>query len=222
MTSFSQVALATAAKELRSEWRGRESLPALSQFIVLALVVANFSFDVEQSAVPRVAPGILWLALVFVLVVTASRTFSREHDEGSLEALLLTPASRAALLVGKAAAAAVVLLACEVVLLAGLGIFLGAAVLSPALWLSLALSTVGLCTIGSFFAAVAVQTRARELLLPVLLLPLCIPFVVAGGRAVQLAMTGAHADWSAFGLVLDFDILFVVAAALAARYVLDD
>jgi heme exporter protein B len=223
---FLAVALAVARKDLRAELRGRELLPALAQFVVLALVIANFAFDVDLVQGPRLSPGILWLVLVFAGLVAFGRTFAAERDGGSLEAMLLTPAGAAAIFTGKALAAAALLAACEAVLLPAMAVFLGSPVTPPVV-ASVLLATVGMSALGCLFAALAAQTRARELLLPVLALPIWVPFVVVGGKAVQVAMSGQPLTALPLAgqplLVLaDFDILFVVIATLAARFVLDD
>jgi heme exporter protein B len=224
--SFVSVAWAVARKDLRSEVRGRELLPALAQFVVLALVIANFAFDVDLVDGPRLSPGILWLVLVFAGLVAFGRAFASEKESGSLEAMLLTPAGASAIFAGKALAAAVLLAACEAVLLPAMAVFLGSPI-TPLVVVTVLVATVGMAALGCLFAALAAQTRARELLLPVLALPIWIPFVVVGGRAVQIAMSGqSFGTLSLAGqplLVLaDFDILFLVMATLAARFVLDD
>jgi len=223
---FAAVALAVARKDLRAELRGRELLPALAQFVVLALVIANFAFDASLVDGPRLSPGILWLVLVFAGLVAFGRTFATEKESGSLEAMMLTPAGAAAIFTGKAVAAAALLAACEAVLLPAMAVFLGSPI-TPLVVLSVLLATVGMAAIGCLFAALAAQTRARELLLPVLALPIWVPFVVVGGRAVQVAMSGQPLTALPLAgqplLVLaDFDILFLVIATLAARFVLDD
>jgi heme exporter protein B len=223
---FLAVAFAVASKDVRSEVRGRELLPALAQFIVLALVIANFAFDVDLVQGPRLSPGILWLVLVFAGLVAFGRAFAAEKDGGSLEAMLLTPAGATAIFAGKALAAAAMLVACEAVLLPAMAVFLGSPI-SPLVVGTVLLATVGMAALGSLFGALAAQTRARELLLPVLALPIWVPFIVVGGRAVQLAMAGqSPASLPLAGqplLVLaDFDILFLVVACMAARFVLDD
>jgi heme exporter protein B len=217
------VAAAVARKDLVCELRGRELVPALAQFVILSLLVANFGFDFEQSGAARLAPGVLWLAVVFAALLAFGRTFAAEREQASLEAVLLTGASPAAVFSGKAAAAVVTLAGCECVLLAGLALFFGTPLLSAGLLAALLLATIGMAALGCLFAALAVQTRGRELLLPVLALPLWIPIVVGGGHAVQVAMGSAAGSlMPALGLLLDIDILFVVAASLAARFVLDD
>jgi heme exporter protein B len=221
-----RIVVAVAVKDLRAELRGRELLPALAQFVVLALVIANFAFDVDGSTAPRLSPGILWLVLVFAGLVAFGRAFAAEKESGSLEALLLTPAGPGAIFAGKTLAAATTLVACELVLLPAMAVFLGSPISLPVV-ATVLVATVGMAALGCLLAALAAQTRARELLLPVLALPIWIPFVVVGGRAVQAAMSGQSlAAMPLAGqplLVLaDLDVLFLVVASVAARVVLDD
>ncbi len=215
------VTWAVARKDLRAEWRGREMLPALAQFVVLALVIANFAFDVDLTSGPRLGPGILWLVLVFAGLVAFGRAFAPEREQGSLEAMLLTPAGPAAIFAGKALAAALLLMAVEAVLLPGMAVFLGAPI-GLQVVLAVLVATVGMAGLGCLFSALAAQTRARDLLLPVLALPLWIPFVVVGGRTVQAAMGGALVPGQPLVVLAALDILFVIVAALAARVVLDE
>lgn len=218
---FAAVSLAVARKDLRAEWRVRELLPALAQFVVLALVIANFAFDLDQVSGPRIAPGILWLVLVFAGLVAFGRAFAAEKEQATLEAMLLTGAAPAAVFTGKALASGLLLLGCEAVLVAGMAVFLGTP-LQVSVVATMIACTVGIAATGSFFAALAAQTRARELLLPALAMPLWLPFVVIGGRAVQAAMAGHPMGTQPVLVLLDLGILFWVAASLAARFVLDD
>ena len=215
------VALAVARKDLRSEWRTRELVPALAQFIVLALVIANFVFQVDQHNAAAISPGILWMALVFAGLVAFGRAFAAEREQATLEAMLMTPASPVALFAGKAMAAGAMLIVCEAVMLPALALFFGTPV-SAEVVLAVLFATVGMAALGCLFAAMVARLRARELLLPLLTLPLWIPFIVVGGQAVQSAMGLGGAYDQAIGLLVDFDILFLVLTSLAARFVLDE
>src|SRR4051794_30705971 len=216
-----RIAAAVARKDLLSEWRTRELVPALAQFVVLALVIANFGFQIDSHNASTIAPGVLWLALVFAGLVAFRRAFAAEREQSTLEAVMLTAAAPAAIFAGKALAATIVLALCEAVLIPALALFFGVPV-SFGLVLSVLLATIGMAALGCMFAAMVAQLRARELLLPLLTLPLWIPFIVAGGQAVQVAMGSAGSLDQPLGLLLDFDILFVVLTSLAARFVLDD
>jgi heme exporter protein B len=221
MNNTIAIALAVARKDLTSEWRSRELVPALAQFVVLALVIANFGFQIDSRNAPSIAPGVLWLALVFAGLVAFGRAFAAEREQSSLEAMLMTPASPVAIFAGKAIAATLMLVLCEAVLLPALTLFFGTP-LSVTLVIAVLLATIGMASVGCLFAAMVARVRARELLLPLLTLPLFIPFIVAGGQAVQVAMgAGGNSD-QAVSLLVDFDILFVVLTSLAARFVLDE
>jgi heme exporter protein B len=222
MTNSFAVALAVARKDLRSEWRTRELVPALAQFVILALVIANFGFQIDSRNAPSIAPGILWLVLVFAGLVAFGRAFAAEREQASLEALLMTPASPVAIFAGKALAATLLLIGCEAVLLPALAVFFGTP-LSVQVVAAVLLATIGMAALGCLFAAMVARVRARELLLPLLTLPLWIPFIVAGGQAVQVAMgSGSGSYDQAMALLVDFDILFLVLTSLAARFVLDE
>jgi len=216
-----RVALAVARKDLRSEWRTRELVPALGQFVVLALLIGNFGFQIDSRNAATIAPGILWMALVFAGLVAFGRTFAAEREQASLEALLMTPASPVAIFAGKAVAALTMLVLCEAVLLPALSLFFGTP-FSFDLVAAVLLATIGLAVLGVLFAAIVARVRAREMLLPLLTLPLWIPFIIAGGQAVQSAFGLPGSYQEAIGLLVDFDILFVVLTSLAARFVLDE
>jgi heme exporter protein B len=215
------VAFAVARKDLRSEWRTRELVPALAQFIILALLIGNFGFQIDSRNAADIAPGILWLALVFAGLVAFGRTFAAEREQATLEAMLMTPASPVAIFAGKALAASVLLVVCEAVLLPALSLFFGTP-FSAEVVVAVLLATIGMAALGVLFAAMVARVRARELLLPLLTLPLWIPFVIVGGQAVQTAFGLPGAYHEAIGLLIDFDILFVVLTSLAARFVLDE
>ena len=218
---FVSIALAVTRKDLRSEWRGRELVPALAQFIVLALVIANFGFQIVSRNASAIAPGVLWLALVFAGLVAFGRAFAAEKEQATLEAMILTAAPPAAIFAGKALAATVLLVACEAVLLPALTLFFGTP-LTPELVAAVLLASIGMAALGCLFAAMVAQLRAREVMLPLLTLPLWIPFIVAGGQAVQVMMGAGGSYDQALELLIDFDILFVVLTSLAARFVLEE
>ncbi len=216
-----RVAVAVLRKDLRSEWRTRELVPALAQFVILALLIGNFGFQIDSRNAASIAPGILWLGLVFAGLVAFGRAFAAEREQASLEAMLMTPASPVAVFAGKAMAAFGLLVLCEAVMLPALSLFFGTP-LSIGVIAAVLLATVGMAALGCLFAAMVARVRARELLLPLLTLPLWIPFIIAGGSALQSAMGLPGNYQEAVGLLIDFDILFIVLTSLAARFVLDE
>jgi heme exporter protein B len=215
-----RVTWAVAWRDLQVEARARELLPALVQFMVLALVIANFAFDLNRDRGRLVGPGILWMVLVFVGLTAFSRAFAGERERSSLEAMLLSGSSPAAILVGKALASALILAVCELVLLPALAVFLGAPV-NITSFATVLLSVAGMALLGAFFAAVAARTRANQLLLPVLAVPFWVPYVVVGSGAIQQSLQGV-APIQTLAALGYLDILFLVVATLAAGLVLDD
>src|SRR3984893_244280 len=135
--------------------------------------------------------------------------------------MLLTPASAAAIFAGKALAAALLLVVCAAGLLPALSLFFGTP-LSVPLVAAVLLATVGMAALGCLFAAMVARVRAREVLLPLLTLPLWIPFIIAGGQAVQVAMGRGGGLGGGFAFLGGLDILFLVLTSFAARFVLDD
>src|ERR1700675_1829574 len=152
------VALAVARKDLTSEWRTRELVPALGQFVVLALVIANFGFQIDSTNAQAIAPGVLWLALVFAGLVAFGRAFASEREQASLEALLMTPASPVAIFAGKALSATLLLVGCEVVLLPALTLFFGTP-LTVQVVAAVLLATIGMASLGCLFAAMVARVR---------------------------------------------------------------
>lgn len=222
---------AVVEKELRVEWRGRELLPTLAQFCLLAVVIANFAFDLDPSGRPaetRLSAGILWMVVVFAALVAFGRSFSAERDQSTVESVILSPNGALALVLGKAISSTLLLLACEAVVVAAMVLLLSLPV--PSIWLvaALVLGTVGLASVGCLLAAVALQTRGRELLLPALVLPLWIPVVIFGAQAIQAGLSSGGGAWwpppgaQSMSLLLALDILLTVIASLAARFALDD
>src|ERR1700687_3603051 len=160
MTRSIAVALAVARKDLTSEWRTRELVPALGQFVVLALVIANFGFQIDSQNAATIAPGVLWLALVFAGLVAFGRAFAAEREQASLEAMLLTPASPVAIFAGKAIAAALLLVGCEAVLLPALALFFGTPLSAPIV-AAVLLATIGMAALGCLFAAMVARGSSR-------------------------------------------------------------
>src|SRR5438093_7382070 len=204
-----------------TKWRTRKLVPSLAQFVVLALLIGNFGFQVDTHNASAIAPGILWLALIFAGLVAFGRTFAAEREQASLEAMLMTPASPVAIFAGKALAASALLIACEAIMLPALSLFFGTELGLDTVF-AVFLATIGMAALGCLFAALVARVRARELMLPLLTLPLWIPFIIAGGMAVQTAFGLPGSYDEAIGLLIDFDILFVVLTSLAARFVLDE
>jgi heme exporter protein B len=165
-----------ARKDLRLELRARDTLPAMLLFVVSTLVV--FHFALPAGADELAAQGLLWLALVFTALLGLARSWAPERESAALDGLVLAPCDRSAIWLAKAASTFVFLAAIALVALPAF-----AALFAPVTWETVAgvvLANVGICAVGTLLAAMAAASRTRELVLPLLFLPLAIPLVVGG------------------------------------------
>jgi heme exporter protein B len=193
---------ALARKDLLLELRAKETLPAMLLFVLAALVV--FHFALPNGAGETTARGLLWSSLVFTALLGLTRAFVPEREQGMLDVLVLAPSDRSAIWLGKALAVLGFLLAAELVALPAFALFFSA--VDGRTVASVALADLGICTVGTLFGAMAVAGRARELLLPLLFLPMAIPIVVGG--------VGGYLWFLAL-----YDAIFVVLSWASFEYV---
>ena len=212
MTAFFQPILVLLWKDILLEVRSKDLVISVGVFGLLVAVIFNFALNVSPQQITTLAPGILWVAYSFAGVLAMNRTFMREREQGGLEGLLLTPVSRDAIFLGKAAASFLFMLLVEAVLLPVFAVLLGFSVLSWTLAVTIILATLGFAVVGTLFSAIAVQTRSRELMLPVLFFPVILPVIIG---AVQLTTVAVGGETSVglnrwFPLLGIFDALFLV------------
>jgi heme exporter protein B len=201
---------ALARKDLLLELRARDTLPSMLLFVVAVFVVFHFALPAGSS--DRAASGLLWVAVVFTALLGLGRAFVPEREQRVLDALVLAPCDRSAIWLAKSIATFAFLGAAEVVALPVFALFFHG--LSWSTVAGVALADVGICTVGTFVGATAVVTRARELLLPLLFLPLAIPLVIGG---VGASVVDAPGRYLAFlGL---YDVLFALLCWAAFEYV---
>jgi len=217
-------ALAIVAKDVRVELRSREAASGSLVFALLTLVIFNFAFDLEGEMKELAGPGVLWVAIVLAGMMGLGYVFAKERAQGGLEGLLLAPMDRSAIFVGKAAGALLLTFALEIFLLPLFAIFGNVSILSPGLIVVVVLGTVGFVTVGTLFSAMAVTTRSRELLLPLLLLPVAIPIVIAAVEGTRLALQGE--TWGellpALSVLTAFDALFLTLCPALFEYVIEE
>ncbi|MGI8550603.1 MAG: heme exporter protein CcmB [Dehalococcoidia bacterium] len=203
---------AILGKDLRSELRTRQTLVSTFVFGVLVLVVFNFSFELRGADLLALAPGVLWATFIFDGLLALGRTFAAEGDNGAIEALILAPVDRGLIFLAKWTLTLLLMLLAQIVLLAIFAAVFNVNAFSPLILLDLLLGSAGFAAVGTALSVVAFNTRAREILLPILLLPLSIPLIIAAVRTTSLALTGAPLSESVpwLNLMAGFDILFGV------------
>jgi heme exporter protein B len=227
---FFRKAWIIARKDILTELRSREMLSTMGAFAVLIILLFAFAFDLRTGSTgtaaraSTVTPGALWVVIAFAGMLGLGRTLTSEIDRGSFDALLLTPVDRSAIFLGKAIGIIIFMFAVEAVILPLFVIFFNQPFLQPAIILIVALGTIGYGGIGTLLSTMAANTRLREVLLPVLLLPIAIPALLAAVKCTAGALDGRDfvewANW--FGLLVAFDLVMLGAAFLVYDFVVED
>jgi len=212
MTYFGDVA-ALARKDLLLELRARDTLPAMLLFVLSTFVV--FHFVLPSSSSELAAKGLLWVAITFTAILGLTRAFAAERDEGVIDGLVLAARDRSAIWLAKALSVLVFLLLAEVVALPAFALFFAG--IDGRTVAGVALANVGICAVGTLLAGMAASSHARELLLPLLFLPLAIPVVIGGVGASVAANAGKYLAFLAL-----YDAIFALVAWASFEYVVTE
>lgn len=212
MTYLADVAALTR-KDLRVELRARDTLPAMLLFVVSTLVV--FHFALPEGTGDAAAYGLLWVAIVFTALLGLTRAWVPEHEHGVLDGLVLAPSDRSAIWLGKTLATLAFLVAAQAVALPIFVLFF--APLDATAIAGVLLADIGICAVGSLMAAMAAAGRSRELLLPLLVLPLAIPLVIGGVGAAVSPEAGRY-----LLLLALYDGVFAVLSWASFEYVVTE
>ncbi|HEX7784602.1 MAG TPA: heme exporter protein CcmB [Methylomirabilota bacterium] len=212
-------------KDLLVERRSKEQLNALLFFCLLLLFIFQFALGPDREPRAAVLPGLLWLGFVLAGLLGLGRSFLAERENDCWEGLRLSPGDKSAIYLGKLAGNCVLMTAVEIILVVLFGVFYDVDLWTPAapLALVLALGTVGLAAVGTLFAAMTTHVRARELLFPVLLLPVQVPVLLATVSATQALLLGQPladaAHW--LKLLAGADLVYVTVGLLTFEFVLE-
>jgi len=212
-------------KDLLVEHRSKETLNALFFFALLLLFVFQFTLGPDRERLAGALPGLLWLGFILSGLLGLGRAFVVERENDCWEALLLAPGDKSAIYVGKLAGNLLLMFIVEVMLLVLFGVFFNLDLVPalPALVVVIGLGTVGFAAIGTLFAAMTTQVRARELLFPVLLLPVQVPVLLATVQATEAVLLGeplgAVAHW--LKLLAAADVVYVAVGVLTFDFVLE-
>jgi heme exporter protein B len=200
-------------KDLRVELRARDTLPAMLLFVLSTLVV--FHFALPEGTGDEAAYGLLWVAIVFTALLGLARAWVPEQEHGVLDALVLAPCDRSAIWLGKTLATLAFLLLAQLVALPAFVLFF--APLDGTALLGVLLADIGICAVGSLMAAMAAASRSREVLLPLLVLPLAIPLIVGGVGAAISPEGGRY-----LLLLALYDAVFAVLSWASFEYVVTE
>ena len=224
MRSYLAKVFAIVRKDIAAELRTREVLSSMFVFAVLVMVIFNFAFELKLENVEAVAPGVLWVAIAFAGMLGLNRSFITEKDRGCLEGLLLCPVDRSAIYLGKMVGNLLFMITMEAIVLPVFGAFFDLPVFGPRLLLIVLLGTVGFAVVGTLFSAVAVHTRTREVMLPILLLPVAVPVLVASVKATGevLAKSPPPTEGPWVSVLAAFDVIFLTVALLTFEYIFQE
>jgi heme exporter protein B len=222
-----RAAAAIARKDLLVELRTKESVPAMALFAVTTFVIFHFGLDRDRLE-GELAAGVLWVTLLFAAILGINRLFVAEREQGGFDGILMAPIERTSLLIAKAGALIVYLVALELIALPVFALFFidaGFWDAVPRLAVVILLADIGLAVVGAMLASIAIHTRARDLLLPILLLPLTVPVVIAAAAATDPLLsipldTGGVGKWVA--VLALYDLVFGLLAYAVFDFLMED
>lgn len=223
-TPFFQAVWAIVRKDLRTELRSRELVGSMVLFTLLSIMIFSFALELDRIAREEAVSGVLWVTIVFASILGLNRSLAMERDQGNLDAMLLAPVHRSAIFVGKLAGNYVFTLIVGLVLLPLMTILFNRPVLQPWLLVVMLIGILGFSTVGTLLATITVQTRARESLLPIMMLPVVLPVLLAAVRASTNILTAAPTEeWIAWPqIIVVVDIIYLTLCILLFEYVIEE
>jgi heme exporter protein B len=213
MSSLRSITLATLAKDIRLEWRSKDALNSMLFFSLLVVVIFSFSFDPVAEESRHIAGGLVWVAFLFAAVVALNQTWAREMRNQVLDAYRVSPAPANGLFLAKVLGNFIFVSLLEALMTPVFVIFYNLRALGPA-WQLIPIAVLGtwaLVVNGTFFAAMSLRTRNRELMLPLLLFPISIPALTAMVQATTSVLTGEESARFWIVLLLTYDVVFTTA-----------
>lgn len=223
-TPFLKSVLAIVSKDLRSELRSRELLSSMALFALLSVLIFSFALELDRLARQEVVSGVLWVTIVFASVLGLNRSLAMEREHGNMSAMLLAPINRTVIFGGKLIGNYLFTLAVGLVLMFLMTFLYNISLLHPWLLLIVVLGTLGFSTVGTLLATMTVQTRARESLLPIIMLPIVLPVLISVVRASTNILNEAPIeDWIAWPQILVvLDVIYLTMCFLLFEYVIEE
>jgi heme exporter protein B len=224
VAAFFRALGAVAWKDLAAELRSREVFTAMLVFSLLVIVIFNFALELDIRAREAVTSGVLWVTFAFAGTLGLNRSLSIEKDQGSLDGLLLAPVDRSAIYFGKVTSNLVFMLIVEAIVLPMYSFLYNVNLFEPGLLLTLLLGSIGYIVVGTLLAAMAVHSRTRDVMLPILLFPVVIPVLIAAVKASAGFLTGDDfaniRPW--LNLLLVYDVIFTSIGFMVFDYVVEE
>ncbi len=223
-TGFFRAMGAIVWKDLAAELRSRELLSAMLVFALLVILIFNFALELDIKTRATVTAGVLWVIFIFAGTLGLNRSMAIEKDRGCLDGLLLAPVDRAAIYFGKMLGNLIFMLIVEAIVLPIYSVLYNTNLFNPGFLLVTLLGSIGYVTVGTLLAAMAVQARTRDILLPILLFPVIIPVILASVKASMGFLEGIEIaeimPW--INLLIVYDVIFLAAAYMTFDYVVEE
>jgi heme exporter protein B len=222
--SFYKAMMAVVWKDLTAEIRSREVFSAMLVFALLVVLIFNFALDLEAGTRASITSGVLWVTFTFAGTLGLNRSMAQEKDRGCMDGLLMAPVDRSAIYMGKVIGNLVFMFAVEIVVIPVFSVLYNVNLINFGLILVVLLGSVGYIAVGTLLASMAVQTRTRDMLLPILLFPVVIPLIVAAVKAsagfIQSLPMNEITPW--LNLLIVYDVVFLAVAWMVFDYVVEE
>lgn len=223
-TGFFRAMGAIVWKDLAAEVRSRELISAMLVFALLVILIFNFALELDIKTRATVTAGVLWVIFIFAGTLGLNRSMAIEKDRGCLDGLLLAPVDRSAIYFGKMLGNLIFMLIIEAIVLPIYSVLYNTNLFNPGFLLVTLLGSIGYVTVGTLLAAMAVQARTRDILLPILLFPVIIPVILASVKASMGFLQGIEISeimpW--INLLIVYDVIFLAAAFMTFDYVVEE
>ncbi len=222
--SFFKAMFAVVQKDLAAELRSRELLSAMLVFSMLVILIFNFALELEPDIRRKVTAGVLWATFAFAGTLGLNRSMAIEKDRGCMDGLLLAPVDRAAIYFGKVISNLAFMLIVEAIVLPMYGVLYGVNLFQPGLLGVILLGSIGYSSVGTLISTMTVQTRTRDVLLPILLFPIIIPVLLASVKASGGILSGAEFSeiLTPLNLLIVYDVIFIAIAFMVFDFVVEE
>jgi heme exporter protein B len=223
---FLRAMWAVVWKDLSAELRSRELISAMLVFALLVILIFNFALDLDPATrrEPTITAGVLWVIFVFAGTLGLNRSMAVEKDRGCMDGLLLAPVDRSSIYFGKALGNLIFMLMVEIIVLPIYSLLYNVNLFNPGLLMVILLGSIGYVAVGTLLAAMAVQARTRDILLPILLFPVVLPVILAAVKASTGFLDGSEMElirpW--LNLLIAYDIIFSAVAFMVFDYVVEE
>jgi heme exporter protein B len=223
-SSFIKAMTAVVWKDLQAEFRSRELFSAMLVFSLLIILIFNFALELDVKTRQSVTAGVLWATFAFAGTLGLNRSMAIEKDRGCLDGLLLAPVDRSAIFFGKVISNLVFMLIVEAIVLPVYSVLYNTNLFQPGLLMVILLGSIGYVAVGTLLAAMSVQTRTRDILLPILLFPVAIPVLLSAVKASSGLLAGVPFEEVQFpiNLLIAYDVIFIAVAFMTFDNIVEE